>query len=87
MRSLIRVGVLPLLVIGIPFANSPEALQRYSEEYAYDEVGNIINMAHTGGADLRWKRCYQYALDSNRLLATGGAGEFHNAAGRDVACS
>ncbi len=65
-------------VIGIPFANSPEALQRYIEDYAYDEVGNILNMAHTGGADLRWKRCYQYALDSNRLLATGGAGEFQN---------
>jgi len=67
-------------VIGIPFANSPEALQRYVEAYAYDGVGNILSMAHTGGANLRWKRCYQYAQDSNRLLATGGAGEFKNAA-------
>jgi RHS repeat-associated protein len=32
-------------------------------------------MAHTGGTVLRWKRCYQYAQDSNRLLATGGANE------------
>jgi RHS repeat-associated protein len=66
-------------VIGIPFPNSPEALQRYVEEYAYDSVGNILSVTHTGGGSLRWKRCYQYALDSNRLLATGGAGEFQNA--------
>ncbi|HNP51632.1 MAG TPA: SpvB/TcaC N-terminal domain-containing protein [Nitrosomonas nitrosa] len=67
-----------LPVIGIPFANSPEALQRYIEAYAYDLVGNILGMTHTGGAVQRWKRCYQYAQDSNRLLATGGAGELQN---------
>ncbi|EIJ33096.1 SpvB/TcaC N-terminal domain-containing protein [Thiothrix nivea] len=60
---------------GIPFANSPEALQRYREDYQYDAVGNILSLTHSGGGNLRWKRCYQYALDSNRLLATGRAGE------------
>ena len=55
----------------IPFPNSPEALQPYIERYAYDEVGNILSMSHSGGDQFRWKRCYQYALDSNRLLATG----------------
>ena len=59
----------------IPFPNSPEALQRYVEKYEYDGVGNIISMSHKGGNVLRWKRCYQYAQDSNRLLATGGANE------------
>ena len=67
-------------VIGIPFANSPEALQRYVEEYAYDSVGNILSMRHIGGAIERWTRRYQYAEDSNRLLATSlpgdGANEF-----------
>lgn len=58
-------------VTGIPFPNSPEALQRYTEEYQYDPVGNILSMTHTGGRAVRWKRCYQYAQDSNRLLATG----------------
>lgn len=62
-------------LIGLPFPNSPEALQRYIEDYTYDGVGNILSMAHSGGDTLRWKRCYQYALDSNRLLATGGANE------------
>ena len=63
-------------VVGIPFPNSPEALQRYVEEYAYDSVGNILSMLHRGGAFVRWKRCYQYAEDSNRLLATGRPGDF-----------
>ena len=61
--------------IGIPFHNSPEALQRYEEHYQYDSVGNILAMTHTGGSEVRWKRCYQYAQNSNRLLATGAAGE------------
>ena len=67
-------------IIGIPFPNSPEALQRYVEEYAYDGVGNILGMRHVGGAVERWTRRYQYADDSNRLLATSlpgdGANEF-----------
>ncbi|WP_022949762.1 SpvB/TcaC N-terminal domain-containing protein [Methylohalobius crimeensis] len=58
-------------VIGIPFPNSPEALQPYTERYEYDPVGNILSLSHSGGHVLRWKRCYQYALDSNRVLATG----------------
>jgi RHS repeat-associated protein len=57
-------------IIGIPFPNSPEALQRYSEDYDYDPVGNIMGLHHAGGALLRWNRRYQYATDSNRLLAT-----------------
>jgi len=57
-------------IIGIPFPNSPEALQRYLEEYEYDPVGNILSLRHTGGAVERWIRRYQYAFDSNRLLAT-----------------
>ncbi len=67
-------------LIGIPHPNSPEALQRYVETYSYDRVGNILRVSHTGGANLRWKRCYQYALDNNRLLATSDASEFKNSA-------
>ncbi len=36
-------------IIGIPFPNSPEALQRYTEAYQYDPVGNILEFHHTGG--------------------------------------
>lgn len=62
-------------VVGIPFPNSPEALQRYVESYEYDPVGNILDLHHAGGGAERWTRRYQYALDSNRLLATRLPGE------------
>jgi RHS repeat-associated protein len=65
-------------IIGIPFPNSPEALQRYIEEYGYDPVGNILSLRHTGGAVERWIRRYQYALDSNQLLATRSPGDPSN---------
>jgi RHS repeat-associated protein len=63
---------------GIPFPNSPEALQNYTEAYQYDPVGNILEFRHTGGEVERWVRKYQYALDSNQLLATRLPGEATN---------
>lgn len=67
-------------IIGIPAPNDMQALQRYLEEYVYDGVGNILSMTHTGGGSVRWKRCYQYAQDSNRLLGTSGGGAFQTQA-------
>ena len=66
-------------IVGIPFPNSPEALQRYHEQYAYDSVGNILSMRHVGGDVERWTRRYRYAVDGNRLLATSEAGDGANA--------
>lgn len=65
-------------ILGIPFPNSPEALQRYTEDYEYDAVGNITVVRHTGGSVQRWVRRHQYALDSNRLLATRLPGDPDN---------
>ncbi len=62
-------------ILSLPSANSPEALQRYAEEYAYDSVGNLLSLRHTGGAVERWTRRYQYADDGNRLLATSLPGD------------
>lgn len=57
--------------IEVHFPNTaPNALQNYIEEYHYDAVGNILNVKHQANTS-PWKRCYQYANDSNRLLATG----------------
>jgi RHS repeat-associated protein len=67
-------------ILGHPFPNSPEALQRYREDYEYDPVGNILGLLHTGGGAQRWNRRYQYAPDSNRLLATRLPGEPDNLA-------
>jgi RHS repeat-associated protein len=59
----------------MPDTSNPEALQRYTEVYDYDAVGNILGWHHTGGGTERWVRWYQYALDSNRLIATRSPGE------------
>ncbi|CAG7644579.1 hypothetical protein PAESOLCIP111_04733 [Paenibacillus solanacearum] len=56
--------------------NDCQALQNYVETYHYDEVGNIMQMVHRAGSSpeqpgqVIWNRRYQYAWDSNRLLAT-----------------
>ncbi len=50
-----------------------KAMGNYIERYVYDEVGNILSMQHRGSnpAHPGWRRCYQYALNNNRLLSTG----------------
>lgn len=52
--------------------NDMQGLQRYREEYLYDLVGNILQMAHQrlGSGGTGWTRRYEYADDSNRLLRT-----------------
>ena len=59
--------------VGLDHPNDGKAMGRYRQAYEYDEVGNILWMRHKGTdpAHAGWKRCYQYALDSNRLLSTG----------------
>ena len=47
------------------------AWQNYDEQYVYDPVGNILSMKHLAGSTNTWKRLYQYANTSNRLVATG----------------
>ncbi len=51
-----------------------QALRRYREAYAYDRVGNILEMAHRPLHALAagWVRQYDYAPESNRLLRTSG---------------
>ena len=72
--------------------NDLQALRRYQESYAYDAVGNLVEVAHAplGGGPSGWTRRYRYAADSNRLVATSlpgdadgtyTAGYSHDAAG------
>ncbi len=64
--------------------NDLQGLGGYVERYTYDAVGNIMQLVHYAGSDLdqpgqtRWQRHYQYALDSNRLLATSLPGDPDN---------
>jgi RHS repeat-associated protein len=48
---------------------SPNALRRYTQRYAYDEVGNFASMQHLAAAG-GWTRQYDTQLDSNRLQRT-----------------
>ncbi|MFH8836682.1 SpvB/TcaC N-terminal domain-containing protein [Streptomyces sp. NPDC017868] len=62
-------------------ANDLQGLRGYVERYRYDAVGNLMHLAHHEGTDAEapgpvlWRRHHQYALDSNRLLATSLPGE------------
>jgi len=64
--------------------NDCQALQNYVETYRYDSVGNIMQVVHHTGRNLEqpgqvtWNRRYQYALDSNHLLATSLPGDPDN---------
>jgi RHS repeat-associated protein len=54
-------------------ANNFKAWRNYTQRYTYDSVGNILIMQHITPTETArsWTRQYQYATDSNRLLATG----------------
>ena len=57
-----------------PHADDPAALRRYEETYAWDAVGNIVELRHTaaGGS---FTRRYAYAAGGNRLLRNSAPGE------------
>lgn len=54
--------------INHPHLHDGNAMDNYTENYEYDEVGNIINMIHQAGNG-GWKRHYQYTETS--LLENG----------------
>jgi RHS repeat-associated protein len=54
--------------------NDGSALRRYSEQYDYDAVGNILRVLHQAGS-ASWSRRYAYATGSNRLRATSLPGD------------
>ncbi|HEX2956509.1 MAG TPA: RHS repeat-associated core domain-containing protein, partial [Chitinispirillaceae bacterium] len=58
----------------IPHPNDTNALIRYTENYSYDQNGNILSMQHIAGAG-SWTRDYQYGATGNRLLATSAQGD------------
>jgi RHS repeat-associated protein len=63
----------------LPHPNDGAAMRRYTEQYEYDGVGNILAMIHQANGGLSsagsWTRHYAYAADSNRLLATSLPGD------------
>ncbi len=59
----------------VPHPNDGQALRLYTETYTYDQVGNILTLAHQAGPTGSWTRRYSYADDSNRLLAHSVPGD------------
>ncbi len=53
----------------LPHENDSAAMRPYIEDYSYDAVGNILEMAHTavGYSSASWTRTYSYVTDTNRL--------------------
>jgi RHS repeat-associated protein len=63
--------------VNLPHPNDGQAMRRYTEQYEYDEVGNIMRLIHQA-ANGNWTRAYAYdepsliepALTNNRLSQT-----------------
>ena len=51
-----------------------QAMRNYTQRYTYDEVGNILAMAHQA-AEGDWTRRYSYAANNNQLEATSLPGD------------
>ncbi len=68
------------LAAALAHPGDADALGTYVERFAYDDVGNLLSMRHRGSnpAAPGWSRCYQYALDSNRLISTGSPSDPNN---------
>ncbi|UQA60396.1 SpvB/TcaC N-terminal domain-containing protein [Polyangium aurulentum] len=63
-------------LVNTPNPNDPQAMRHYTEQYAYDAVGNILKMIHQVlGATGGWTRRYDVATGSNRLLGTSLPGD------------
>lgn len=58
----------------LPHSNNTQALRRYAQKYSYDELGNILKMAHVA-KNGSWTRYYKYESGSNRLLSTSLPGD------------
>ncbi|HAA15378.1 MAG TPA: hypothetical protein DCE41_28250 [Cytophagales bacterium] len=54
--------------------NDATALRRYTQNYTYDELGNLLQVGHNGGGGAaNWNRHYHYGTN-NYLLSTSNDG-------------
>jgi RHS repeat-associated protein len=58
-----------------PMTSDPSAMRLYTQQYVYDEVGNILEMKHLPSSGTGWTRYYQYDELGNRLEATSASGD------------
>lgn len=58
----------------LPHPNDLGALGQYTETFAYDALGNLLSVEHSGTAG-SWRRAYDYHPGSNRLRAVSRPGD------------
>ncbi|PRQ08098.1 SpvB/TcaC N-terminal domain-containing protein [Enhygromyxa salina] len=58
-----------------PMTSDPSAMRRYTQNFTYDEVGNILKMQHIPASGSGWTRYYEYDADGNRLEKTSAPGD------------
>jgi RHS repeat-associated protein len=61
-------GTFEPLMGQVPHRNDLAAVIRYQENYAYDQVGNILSINHL--ANTNWTRLYNYPDGNNQLAST-----------------
>jgi RHS repeat-associated protein len=54
--------------------DDPTGMRAYTESYAYDLVGNLLEMQHQAPGG-NWTRHYDYAAAGNRVLGTSAPGD------------
>lgn len=55
--------------INLPMPGDGAAMRTYTEQYTYDQAGNLLQMRHMAPSG-NWTRTYAYEQASNRLLST-----------------
>jgi RHS repeat-associated protein len=70
----------------LPLPTDPSAVRSYLETYAYDRIGNLLELFHSaGGGANTWTRTYSYTTGTNRLanntIPGGSATYTHDAHG------
>ncbi len=61
---------------GLPAGGAANTvLARYTEEYTYDDAGNLTEMKHIRGGTTAWRRGYDVDTASNRLLKSSLPGD------------
>jgi RHS repeat-associated protein len=59
----------------LPHPNDAQALRGWTETYDYDQVGNMLTLAHAAGPTGSWTRRCRYGTASNRLLSHSRPGD------------
>lgn len=58
----------------VPFNIGSNSVETYTEQYEYDDIGNILKLIHQTGSG-NWTRGYHYGTANNRLLKTSLPGD------------